>query len=76
MSFPTAFDIDDKSVVHPWIGSCERVLLEIGVVCDAATIPVYAAKNCPAAIRGALVMSWQMWTAFGTFLGFCAKFGV
>lgn len=25
---------------------------------------------------GALVMSWQMWTAFGIFLGFCANLAV
>ncbi|KAF4625909.1 hypothetical protein G7Y89_g12255 [Cudoniella acicularis] len=37
------------------------------------TVPIYAAENSPAAIRGALVMSWQMWTAFGIFLGFCAN---
>lgn len=27
----------------------------------AATVPVYAAENTPANIRGGLVMSWQMW---------------
>jgi MFS family permease len=35
--------------------------------------PVFAAENTPANIRGGLVMSWQMWTAFGIFLGFCAN---
>lgn len=39
----------------------------------ASTVPIYAAENSPAAIRGALVMSWQMWTAFGIFLGFIAN---
>ena len=39
----------------------------------ASTVPIYAAENSPAAIRGALVMSWQMWTAFGIFLGFAAN---
>lgn len=42
----------------------------------ASTVPIYAAENCPAAIRGGLVMSWQMWTAFGIFLGFCANLAV
>ena len=32
----------------------------------SATIPIYAAECAPANIRGALVMMWQMWTAFGT----------
>lgn len=39
-------------------------------------MPIFAAENCPAAIRGGLVMSWQMWTAFGIFLGFCANLAV
>jgi len=27
----------------------------------ATTVPVYAAENTPASIRGGLVMSWQLW---------------
>ncbi|KAF8904392.1 hypothetical protein CPB84DRAFT_1845352 [Gymnopilus junonius] len=50
-----------------------RLLLGIGMGVKAATVPVYAAENTPASIRGGLVMSWQMWTAFGIFLGFCAN---
>lgn len=50
-----------------------RLLLGAGMGPKAATSPVYAAENTPAAIRGGLVMSWQMWTAFGIFLGFCAN---
>lgn len=41
-----------------------------------STVPIYAAENSPASIRGALVMSWQMWTAFGIFLGTCANLAV
>lgn len=26
----------------------------------ASTVPIYAAENCPAAVRGGLVMSWQV----------------
>jgi hypothetical protein len=29
----------------------------------ATTVPVYAAENTPASIRGGLVMSWQMWAS-------------
>lgn len=29
------------------------------------TVPVFSAENSPAIIRGGLVMSWQIWTAFG-----------
>uniref|UniRef100_A0A8H8CPB0 Major facilitator superfamily (MFS) profile domain-containing protein n=1 Tax=Psilocybe cubensis TaxID=181762 RepID=A0A8H8CPB0_PSICU len=50
-----------------------RLLLGIGVGAKACTVPVYAAENTPASVRGGLVMSWQMWTAFGIFLGFCAN---
>jgi MFS family permease len=41
-----------------------------------STVPIFAAENAPANIRGALVMSWQMWTAFGIFLGTCANLAV
>ncbi|KAL8745458.1 MAG: hypothetical protein Q9190_002395 [Brigantiaea leucoxantha] len=53
-----------------------RILLGVGMGAKASTVPIYAAENCPAAIRGGLVMSWQMWTAFGIFLGFCANLAV
>lgn len=53
-----------------------RLLLGIGMGAKASTVPIYAAENCPAVIRGGLVMSWQMWTAFGIFLGFCANLAV
>jgi len=50
-----------------------RILLGLGMGCKGSSVPIYAAENAPAAIRGALVMSWQMWTAFGIFLGFIAN---
>ena len=53
-----------------------RLLLGVGMGSKASTVPIFAAENCPAAIRGGLVMSWQMWTAFGIFLGFCANLAV
>ena len=40
------------------------------------TVPVFSAENSPANIRGGLVMSWQVWTAFGIFLGTCANLAV
>ena len=39
----------------------------------ASTVPIFAAENVPASIRGGLVMCWQMWVAFGIFLGFSAN---
>ncbi|KZP01249.1 sugar transporter [Calocera viscosa TUFC12733] len=50
-----------------------RLLLGLGMGAKASTVPVFAAENTPASIRGGLVMSWQMWTAFGIFLGVCAN---
>ena len=41
-----------------------RLLLGFGMGSKASTVPIYAAENCPAAIRGGLVMSWQMWSRF------------
>jgi sugar porter (SP) family MFS transporter len=42
----------------------------------ASTIPIFCAENTPASIRGGLVMSWQLWTAFGIFLGCSANLAV
>lgn len=53
-----------------------RLLMGIGMGLKGSTVPIFAAENSPASIRGALVMSWQMWTAFGIFLGFCANLAV
>lgn len=53
-----------------------RILLGIGMGLKGATIPVFNAENVPASVRGGLVMSWQLWTAFGIFLGFCANLAV
>ncbi|CAE6443121.1 unnamed protein product [Rhizoctonia solani] len=49
-----------------------RFILGIGIGAKSSTVPVYAAECAPAPIRGALVMMWQMWTAFGIMLGFVA----
>ncbi|KAL5523634.1 hypothetical protein ACEPAG_7807 [Sanghuangporus baumii] len=53
-----------------------RLLLGIGMGAKASTIPIFSAENSPAMIRGTLVMCWQLWTAFGIFLGFCANLAV
>ncbi|KAK4706077.1 hypothetical protein P7C70_g124, partial [Phenoliferia sp. Uapishka_3] len=50
-----------------------RFILGIGMGAKGSTVPIFAAENAPARIRGALVMGWQLWTAFGIFLGFCAN---
>lgn len=53
-----------------------RLLMGVGMGVKASTVPIYAAENSPASIRGALVMSWQMWTAFGIMLGTCINLAV
>ncbi|KAK0548055.1 hypothetical protein OC846_004629 [Tilletia horrida] len=49
-----------------------RIVLGIGIGPKSATVPVYAAECAPPLIRGALVMQWQTWTAFGIMLGYVA----
>ncbi|KAK5995914.1 Polyol transporter 5 [Cladobotryum mycophilum] len=53
-----------------------RMLLGLGMGLKEVTVPVFSAENAPAIIRGGLVMSWQVWTAFGIFLGTCANLAV
>lgn len=50
-----------------------RLLLGTGLGINASTVSVFAAECAPASIRGGLAVSWQMWTAFGIFLGFTAN---
>ncbi|KAJ9136827.1 Sugar porter (SP) family MFS transporter [Pleurostoma richardsiae] len=38
-----------------------------------STIPVFSAEVAPASIRGGLVTSFQLWVAFGIFIGFCSN---
>ena len=53
-----------------------RFLLGMGMGSKASTVPIFCAENAPASVRGGLVMCWQMWTAFGIFLGTCANLAV
>jgi MFS family permease len=53
-----------------WHMFIARFMLGFGIGPKSATVPVYAAETTPPAIRGALVMQWQMWTAFGIMLGY------
>lgn len=50
-----------------------RLLLGTGLGINASTVSVFAAECAPASIRGGLAVSWQMFTAFGIFLGFTAN---
>ncbi|BGP56301.1 hypothetical protein JCM8202v2_003916 [Rhodotorula sphaerocarpa] len=46
-----------------------RLFLGLGIGPKSATVPVLAAEISPTAIRGAMAMQWQTWTAFGICLG-------
>ena len=55
-----------EGVVQSWPNLfVARFVLGLGIGAKSATVPVYAAECAPAPIRGALVMQWQVWTAFG-----------
>jgi MFS family permease len=55
-----------------WHMFVARFVLGFGIGPKSATVPIYAAETSPPAIRGALVMQWQMWTAFGIMFGYAA----
>jgi hypothetical protein len=53
----------DASPFQADVNKICRLLLGLGMGPKASTVPVYAAENTPASIRGGLVMSWQMWAS-------------
>ena len=53
-----------------------RLLLRIGMGIKSSTTFVYVSENATAQIRGALAMTWQLYVAFGAFLGFSANIAV
>ncbi|ETN37699.1 uncharacterized protein HMPREF1541_07322 [Cyphellophora europaea CBS 101466] len=59
-----------EGVANSWVNLfLARFVLGLGIGPKSSTVPVYSAECAPAPIRGALVMQWQMWTAFGIMLG-------
>ncbi|TKA53907.1 hypothetical protein B0A49_12203 [Cryomyces minteri] len=55
-----------------WHMFIARFVLGFGIGPKSATVPIYAAECAPPKIRGALVMQWQVWTAFGIMLDYAA----
>jgi hypothetical protein len=53
-----------------------RLVLGVGMGLDASTVSVFAAECAPPNIRGGLAVSWQLFTAFGIFVGFVANAAV
>ncbi|KAL8788510.1 MAG: hypothetical protein Q9195_007249 [Heterodermia aff. obscurata] len=59
-----------EGLANSWVNLfVARFVLGLGIGSKSTTVPVYAAECSPPLIRGALVMMWQMWTAFGIMLG-------
>ncbi|RWR00157.1 MFS sugar transporter [Paecilomyces variotii] len=59
-----------EGVANSWVNLfIARFVLGLGIGSKSSTVPVYAAECSPPPIRGALVMMWRMWTAFGIMLG-------
>lgn len=55
-----------EGVANSWVNLfIARFVLGLGIGAKSTTVPVYTAECAPAPIRGALVMQWQVWTAFG-----------
>lgn len=55
-----------------WHMFIARFFLGFGIGPKSATTPMFAAECAPPRLRGALVMQWQMWTAFGIMVGYIA----
>ncbi|KAM7208462.1 Sugar transporter domain containing protein [Naviculisporaceae sp. PSN 640] len=55
-----------------WHMFLARFYLGLGIGPKSATTPIFAAECSPPKLRGALVMQWQMWTAFGIMMGYVA----
>ncbi|KAI1506519.1 sugar transporter-domain-containing protein [Biscogniauxia marginata] len=55
-----------------WHMFIARFALGLGIGPKSATTPMFAAECSPPKLRGALVMQWQMWTAFGIMIGYVA----
>jgi MFS family permease len=53
-----------------------RIFLGAGMGVNSSTVSVYAAECAPSPIRGGLAVSWQMFTAFGIFVGFITNVAV
>lgn len=59
-----------EGVANSWVNLfIARFVLGLGIGSKSTTVPIYTAECAPAPIRGALVMQWQVWTAFGIMLG-------
>lgn len=70
----TVFPVLAQAFTRNWweLAIC-RLLIGVGIGCKITTIPIMTAESVPSAIRGGLVMSFQLFVAFGIFIGFCSN---
>lgn len=70
----TVFPVLAQAFTRNWweLAIC-RLLIGVGIGCKITTIPIMTAESVPPAIRGGLVMSFQLFVAFGIFIGFCSN---
>jgi MFS family permease len=68
------FPVLAQAFTHNWWGLllC-RLFMGIGMGIKICTIPIMTSETVPAVLRGGLVMSFQLWVAFGIFIGFCSN---
>ncbi|CAI7634017.1 unnamed protein product [Penicillium bialowiezense] len=68
------FPVLAQAFTHNWwsLLIC-RLFMGLGMGVKISTIPVFSAEISPASIRGGLVTSFQLWVAFGIFIGFCSN---
>ena len=60
-----------EAVSNSWVNLfIARFFLGISIGVKSTTVPIYTAESSPPAIRGALTMLWQTFTAFGIMLGY------
>ncbi|OBT78407.1 hypothetical protein VF21_02177 [Pseudogymnoascus sp. 05NY08] len=68
------FPVLGQAFTHNWwsLLIC-RLLMGFGMGIKTTTIPIMTSEIVPAAIRGGLVMSFQLFVAFGILVGFCSN---
>jgi hypothetical protein len=68
------FPVLAQAFTQNWWGLLlTRLIMGIGLGIKITTIPIMTSEVVPATIRGGLVMSFQLWVAFGILVGFCSN---
>ncbi|KAF2225406.1 hypothetical protein BDZ85DRAFT_279096 [Elsinoe ampelina] len=68
--------IGSACVRNVWELLACRIILAAGIGTKASVTSIFMAEVAPAKLRGSLVMNWQVFVAFGIFLGHSANLAV